>query len=60
MVTALNKLKYGGRIMREFVYNILGIILFLGCLWFAFALGSVYEQDKRCANGYTVICYNKQ
>ena len=58
MVTVLNKLKYGGRIMKG--WDILGMILFLACLWFAFALGSIYEQDKHRANGYTEICYNKQ
>ena len=60
MVTALNKSKYGGRIMREFIYDMLAIIIFLFMLWFAFALGSIYEQDKRCANGYTEVCYIKK
>jgi len=46
--------------MIKNICNIIGLILFFTLIWFIILIGSVYEQDKRCANGYTEICYIKQ
>ena len=36
--------------------TILGIILFMCCLWCIMTVASAYEDHVRCLNGYEEVC----
>lgn len=46
--------------ITDFISYLFIVILFIILLWTLFAMGSIYEQDIRCKNGYTEVCYIKK